>query len=286
MKKDIDLSDPKIKLFLQMTATQAEKATSVKQRVESAVIPIFNFNKSRHQWEQNGSAVALEVDGIHFLLTAAHVFNPDDKNRLWIGIGPSIIPLIGSSIISAREKSGTHLEDPLDAGILHIQNEIPDELREISLTLNDIDHQDIDDNGCVYIVSGYRASVSKIRAGRAEGKREIFVSREISEHQYDSLGMDRSKNLCIAYHDQNSVNGKWQTSPTPKGFSGGAVVKIHGIPAIRYSTSTEDLSSAKQLLTGITVAQRREKSGNPGVLISTRVKIHLEIIKLILPRLL
>ncbi|EEZ3329216.1 hypothetical protein D1O90_005414, partial [Escherichia coli] len=217
MKKDIKLNDPKIKLFLHMTAIQAEKAASVKQRVESAVIPIFNFNKSRHQWEQNGSAVALEVDGIYFLLTAAHVFNPDDKNRLWIGIGSAITPLIGSSITSARDKSGKHLEDSLDAGVLHIQSEIPDDLRDISLTLNDIDLQDIDDNGCVHIVSGYRASVSKIRVGRAEGKREIFVSREIDENQYDSLGMDRSKNLCIAYHDQNVVNGKWQTSPTPKG---------------------------------------------------------------------
>lgn len=286
MKRHLDLSDPKVKLYLQLVYGQTEKALLVKQRVESAVIPVFTFNRARNQWEQTGSAVALEIKGNYFLLTAAHVFGVSDKNRLWVGLGDSVIPLAGNSMVTHGNKNGAHFDDPVDAGVLHVLNEIPKELVGVSITLDDIDFQCVDDAGCMYFVSGYRSSGSKIFAGRAKGRREIFISREINRDKYDFLGVDRNIQLCVAYGDQNPVNGKWQTTPRPKGFSGGAVIRVHGVPAIPYSRAIEDKGAARQLLSGITIEQRREVGNKPGVLVATKVKVHLEMIEMIIPGLL
>ena len=69
----------------------------------------------------------------------------------------------------------------------------------------------------------------------------------------------------------------------PTGISGGAVIKVEGINLFPPFGLEKN---AKQLLTAITIEQRREKSGKPGALIGTRVGVHLGLIDKYLPNIL
>lgn len=76
------------------------------------------------------------------------------------------------------------------------------------------------------------------------------------------------------------MNGKWQTSPSPKGMSGGAIIKVQGI---QMSPPFSSNNNAKQLLSAITIEQGREKYGKPGVIVGTRIGVHLGLIEKFLP---
>lgn len=79
------------------------------------------------------------------------------------------------------------------------------------------------------------------------------------------------------------LNGNWQISPKPKGFSGGAIIRIDGVS---LNQDTFDKSEYKQLLTGIIIEQHRGKNKEMGLLIGTRIDIHLDLITYFIPDLL
>ena len=125
------------------------------------------------------------------------------------------------------------------------------------------------------MAAGVRAKKSKTIGNKAKAKRECFPSIEYSESVYSVLGLRRNIHLALAYEDQILMNGSWQTSPSPKGISGGALVRVEGIGMKPpFSINQEP----KQLLSAITIECRKEKDGKPGVLIGTRIGVHLGLI--------
>lgn len=282
---NIDLNDPRVKMAIFIYRTQIKKAMEVPQRVEDAVLPIYWTLKSTKKPEQTGSGVIVRIKDEYFVFSASHVFDDIGQYSLLIGAGDGspLTPLSGDRFSSKRGASGTHKDDPIDASVFHIQSGITDKIKDISLSLEDLDFSQPDEEKSIHMAAGFMSKKSKTIGKIATGKRECFPSIECDEHSYSLLSIDRKIHIALSYEDKILIDGNWQTSPSPKGMSGGAIIKVHGI---NMAPPFYGNPEAKQLLTAITIEQRREKGGRPGVLIGTRIDIYLSLINKYLPGLL
>ena len=285
MKPDIDLDDPRVKKAISTYEVGMHAAHSVSQTVESAVLPIYLPLKSPSKPEQIGSCVAVRIKGENFIFSASHVFDEIGSRQIMVGlgIGMPIMTLQGERFSTVKGVSGSHLDDPIDASVFHIQQDLPDEFLKLAISLDQIDEGTNLDRSSPFIASGFKANRSKTRGNRADAKREGFPTIEVSSETYDQLRLDQKMHLALAFEKKTLVQGRWQQTPSAKGMSGGAIMRIEGI-SLRKPIS--DISAAKQLLSAILIEQRQEKNNLPGVIVGTRVGVHLGLIHKYLPRLL
>jgi hypothetical protein len=282
MKPDIDLEDPRVKHAIQIHRTQMERALVVPQRVESAVLPIYHTLKSPTRPEQIGTGVVVCLEKEYFVFSASHVFDVIGNHVLLIGIGGGerLIPLSGERFSTKKGQSGTHGDDPIDASVFHIQQGITDKIKDVALSLEDLDLEKADPSNSVYIASGFRVKKSNTKGKEAKGERECFPSIEYGKSDYSLLEIDKNIHIALVYENQVLMENKWQTSPTPQGISGGAIIKVVGVG---MKPPFKSALNPRQMLSAITIEQRREKNGKPGVLLGTRVEVHLSLINNFLP---
>lgn len=285
MKPNIDLDDPRVKLALKIVQKQMESALEVPQTVENAVLPIYWTLRSKVKPEQVGSGVVVRIKNEFFVFSASHVFDDIGAYQLLLGTGGGrkLVALSGERFSSKKGPSGTHSDDPIDASVFHIQSGLTERIKEVAINLNNLDLHQPDESRSVHMVAGFRVKKSNTVGNQANAKPECFPSIEYGDLKYSLLGIDKKFHIALAFEDQVLMAGSWQKSPTPKGFSGGAIIKVQGVK-ISPPFSTD--LNAKQYLSAITIEQRREKAGKPGVLIGTRIGVHLGLIEKYLPRLL
>lgn len=284
MKPKLDLNDPRIQEAIEHYNEIMVQALEAPQRVESAVLPIFLPLKSETKPEQIASGVAVCIGGEYFIFCASHVFDDIGSRELLIGncVGERLAPLSGERFSSNRGPSGAHGDDPIDASVFHIQAGLTEHIKQISLSLEDLDISRANNSDTVFLAIGFRSKTSRTQGDQATGKRECYPSTEYGEDVYITHNLNREIHLALAYENKILVGGEWQTSPTPKGFSGGAITKVEGV---NVQQTIKDNIKPKQLLSAITIEQRKEGGGKPGVLIGTRISVHLEMIRRFLPNL-
>lgn len=284
MKPNIDLIDPRVKLAIHAFQKQMERALCVPQRVEDAVLPTYWTLKSKTRPEQVGSGVVVRIEKEFFIFSASHIFDDIGSYALLVstGDGSKLAALTGDRFSSKKGPSGTHADDPIDASVFHIQSGITNKIKEVALTLEDFDLSQPDESSSVHMAAGFRVKKSNTQGNISKSKRECFPSIEYGDEEYSLLNIDKKTHIALSFENQVLMDGKWKTSPTPKGISGGAVIKVEGVSMAPPLSSDQN---AKQLLTAITVEQRREKAGKPGVLIGTRIGVHLGLIDTYLPNL-
>jgi hypothetical protein len=284
MKPNINLENPIVKEAITYIQNKATKALNVPQTVESAVVPIYHVPKLKRKAVQIGSGVLVKIKSEYFIFSASHVFDEIGSYQLLTGDGTgSIVQSIsGDRFSSARGNSGTHKDDPIDASVFHIQSPISDSLKKEAITLNDFDFSSLKESKSLFIAAGFRVKKSNTAGDTVRSKREGFPSLEIDEEDYLRMKIDSKIHITLEYENQILLNGIWQTSPTPKGFSGGAIIRVDGISV---NPGSSDKPECKQLLTGIIIEQRRGKNKEKGVLIGTKIDIHLALIKNFLPEL-
>jgi hypothetical protein len=264
---------------------RVQMASNASLKIEAAVLPIYFLQKASTRLQQVASGVCLRVKDQHFVLSASHVFDDIGHYQLLVGVeyGRPIVSFAGERLSTKRGESGTHSDDPIDASVFHIQSEIPAEIRKIALTPNDLDLGQPDRNSHFFNCIGFMSKKSSRTANSIISHRECRVLTEYCQEEYDDLSIDRETNLALAYEDKILVDGNWKTSPRPKGMSGGAIFKIEGVTT---SPLLPPPRNPNVLLSAITIAHRKEKAGKPGVLIGTRIGVHLTLIDKYLPGLL
>lgn len=57
-------------------------------------------------------------------------------------------------------------------------------------------------------------------------KREGFPSMQIDEEDYLRMKINSETHIALGWENQVLLNGIWQISPTPKGFSGEQLLKL------------------------------------------------------------
>lgn len=284
MKPNIDLNDPRVKLAIHAIRKQMERALFVPQRVEDAVLPTYWTLKSKARPEQVGSGVVVRIEKEFFIFSASHIFDDIGSYALLVstGDGSKLAELSGDRFSSKKGPSGTHADDPIDASVFHIQSGITNKIKEVALSLEDFDLSQPDESSSVHMAAGFRVKKSNTQGNISKSKRECFPSIEYGDEEYSLLNIDKKTHIALSFENQVLMDGKWKTSPKPKGISGGAVIKVEGVSMAPPFSSDPN---ARQLLTAITVEQRREKAGKAGVLIGTRIGVHLGLIDTYLPNL-
>lgn len=149
--------------------------------------------------------------------------------------------------------------------------------------MEDLDLCDTDELGCVHIAVGFRAKISNTIGDQSNTKREYFLSHELNSSGYQVLNLKRESHIAIHYENQIAMGDRWQTSPIPKGISGGAMIRVANVPMIIRPEHVPCDDIPQQLLRGITIEQRRERDRKPGAIIATRISSHVGLINRYLP---
>jgi len=289
MKPKIDLNSPIYQAAIELLHQQVEKALITPQTVESSVIPIYAvLTKKAHKMpntkpEQIGSGVIVNIKDQYFIFSATHVFLEFDGIGLMTGdcCGGLVQQVAGERFTSGIQNSLK--EKQIDASVFHIQSEISESLKNVAISLEDFDFDDFDDSKPVCMASGFRIKKSNTVWNLISSKRECFPTVELNLEDYKKLKIDPETFIVLSYENQVLVDGLWQTSPIPKGISGGAIMKVIGT---NCNPNYKNTRQPKQLLTAITIEQHREKGNKPGILIGTRINAYLGLIHKFLPELL
>jgi len=289
MKPKIDLNHPLTKIGIELSQRSSIRALEAKQTVESAVIPIYGFRKRKaHQRkppkaEQIASGVLVKIKDEYFVFSATHVFWDFEDKALITG------PMNGNLTeqIAGERFSTGNLEDPkadkYDASVYHIQSKLSDDLKSLAIGLEQFDFTGIDKFKNVFLAAGFRVKKSNTVGQNVYSKREAFPTFEFDEKDYKIYGIDFNSQILLAWEDQVLVNENWQTSPVPKGLSGGAIIKVKGTNLLPVKKAEEKV---EQKLSAITIEQHRKKGNKIGHLIGTRINVHLGLIHQFLPGLL
>ncbi|NQY31463.1 MAG: hypothetical protein HRT69_18600 [Flavobacteriaceae bacterium] len=288
MKPKFDINNPIVKLGLEALKKQTKIALETSQDVEKAIMPIYAIPKAKaHQKpkrkaEQFGSGVLFTIKENYFILSTTHLFEAFDGYALQTGFGDGEqIEALGGERFSSGKIENPY-SNQLDATVFHIQTELSQKLKNLALGMDDLDlEKDDKKTKSIYLASGFRIKKSNTTGNQVYSKREAFPSIQVDKDVYEMYGIDNIRQIITSYEDDILVNGHWQKSPKPKGFSGGGLIKTEGTDAL----SLKSAASPKQKLKGIITEQHREKNNKPGILISTNINVHMSLIFRFMPEL-
>ena len=279
----IDLEDPRIAAGVKLYSRQALKAYELVKCFDDAVRPVYAFDEGRKSVTHVGTGVLFTAGGELFLLSASHVFDAVGTYQLLIGATDVLRPFKGDRFSSARGASGTHRDDPIDASVFHIIDPVPEDIRASALQLSDLDLIGAARAPEFYVAAGFRVSQSKSTSIGHTTILDRYPTMELDEAHYRHFKLDRERHLALAFEGQNLVNGRWQKSPSLRGFSGGAMFRIAGLSALLPSKEEAD---RKVKLSAILIEQKKavRNKFESGV-IGTRLGVHFHLIDTYLPEL-
>lgn len=285
MKEKIDLKNPLTKKVIGRIQTHFAICLDNTLQIEKSVNAILFPLKHESRPEQIGSGVFVNIKGEYFVFSASHVFDAIGEHELLMSCEGEerVTKFKGDRFSTARGVSGTHNDDPYDSSVFHIQDSISDNIKKLALNYDDLDRTVSDSFDHSYIVSGFYSKNSKLRNSTINCKRESFGSRELLKEDYELLGIDREWHLSLAYEKNLLKNGIFTLSPTPQGFSGGAIFKFSSFDLNKLCIKPK---IERPKLHAITIEYKKEKGNIPGALIGSRITQHLALINNYLPGLL
>lgn len=289
MKPKIDLNSPLTKIALTLYQKETKIAWEMEQSVEKAVIPIYYIPKRKsHQKpktkpEQFGTGVLVRIKNQHFIFSATHVFYEFEGKAVLVGNNKNkpIEQLAGERYSTGNVEHNKI--DSNDATVFHIQSKLSNELKKMAITLDDCDFEGFDCSSPIFMITGFLAKESNTSGNQIKTKAKNFPTIEINN--YEEYGYDRERHILLAYENQTLVNNKWKMTPTPKGMSGGAIIKAQGT-SLKVNLNNKDKKPQKQLLSAITIEHHKDKKEKQGFLLGTRINVHLGLIYKFMPEIL
>lgn len=267
--------------MIQSLREKTVAAFNAPQKVERAVIPIYALLKTKpHQKpkikpEQIASGVIVNIKDQYFIFSATHVFLEIGSYGLLIGVGDgSALETLFGERLSTGEASSPK-EDIYDATVFHIKSELSASLKELALTLDDFDLSNEQDDKAIYMACGFRIKKSNTQGNQTKCERDCFPSIEYTDEYYMDLVLNSNSHIALAYEKNTLINDQWFNSPIPRDISGSAIIKFAGTNVFNSENKNKDI---RQLLTAITIEYHEEKGVKKGVLIGTRVKVHLGLL--------
>jgi hypothetical protein len=282
-KPKFDLTHPVVSAGIELYKQRATLAYEMAASQDDAVRPVFALNEHTQSVHHVGSCVLLKVRNETFALSASHVFDDVGKYQLLIGCGDRLHSLGGDRFSSKRGASGTHRDDPIDASVFHITADVAKEIGASTLTLQDLDLVPADRSPEFYVATGYRVSQSKSNSRGHTTRLDRYPSIELNDDHYERLNRSREMHLLLAFEEQVLVDGKWQTAPSIRGFSGGAMFRIPDLSPFASQTKTD---FGKVKLAAILIERHKGEGDRfSSAAIGTRLGVHFGLIHKFLPEL-
>lgn len=156
----------------------------------NAVVPLYTYRGESAPPSLVGSAVLVRVGARHFLFTAAHVMEEFNHKGILTEAGGKFVELSGESYRTKLPSSGSHQNDRLDAAVLDIQGELPDDLRLVALPHTELDAEAPAAAG-LYCAHGFPYKQSKRRGSELISTPLTYVDTMMPEETYSTLGYSK-----------------------------------------------------------------------------------------------
>ena len=269
-------------LFFKIAFSEHKKrcalALGTEQTVEKAVIPVYHQQEGKRV-KQIGSGVLVRIKKEFFVFSASHVFDQIGNYALLTSDGgPELQMLAGERFSTPRDEFGGHTHDPIDVSVFHITTPLSERLKAMAITTADLDPAPSQGSKSMFLSAGFRIKKTNLSGGVLSSHREAFPSTEIGLDIYEKAALNPELYIALWHEDQHYTGTQWLTSPTPRGFSGGAIIRIISIPGregIEY----------KQVLSGTIIEHRKKNQKTDGMLVGTRLDVHMTLIEKYMPEL-
>lgn len=186
-----------------------------------------------------GSGVFINIDNNKYLVSAAHVLEPEFIDRMTIPNGEILIDIQGVLVVTEIPNGGEREDDKIDLGIVKLTEDCAREIekRFRFLTITDIDLEHVELKSHQYMFCGYPVETTVVKnmemiinpiplKVRTKIVRKEF--KKVPTYTAGSkwiLGFDRSRQINISKQQVESP-------PHPKGVSGAGLWSIPVNPNI------------------------------------------------------
>lgn len=245
--------------------------TNFLHRPQAAICPIFR--EHRGTVEQFGCGVLLDISGVKFILTVAHVTDETDGASLLIPGKDGLAYVHGYLATLKMPLSGNRADDTYDISYYRLDRDFADSIHPdlTFLEAADCDLYDVTNDGDAYTVVGYPARKSQTIGITA--KTEIFTlsGEAILDERYLKTGRKIQHHLLVQFRRKRAMDYKTFTKSTvclPEGMSGGGVFAWS-----KQLLNTKTITQPK--LVGI--ATDYDQSSN--VFIATRLNCYIRCIQ-------
>lgn len=192
-----------------------------------ALCPIFLKHNLKGSLDQIGTGVLIDISGITFLLTAAHVIDENKYGDLLIPTTEGLKQIEGTFAYLDIPKYGTRDEDNLDVGYYKLDDNFTQNLyKELNkINIDDIVFIDDATQNMIYTFAGYPSSKSIIRPKVATSATYFYGGYSVESKVYSKYGYDPQMQIIVKFRRHSSVTpeGEKFFPPFPEGISGGGI---------------------------------------------------------------
>ena len=193
----------------------------------SSTIPIVWKDQAKKP-QQIASGVLLRIENATFLLTAAHVFDNQADELLFIPGKAGFMPASGLYSFSRLPFSCNRADDNLDIGYILLDDCCTENLHSNCSILErkDVSLEATPSHRTTYTFAGYPWRKSKTSESSIETSFVTFSGIEAQNVDYEQLGLSRANHIAIKHNRRRSYSTKLKrmlAAPLPSGMSGGGV---------------------------------------------------------------
>lgn len=179
-----------------------------------------------------GSCILLRVGPRLFALSAAHVFDQNKDNTLFVVTPTTSVPLAGQKHCSPSDYPD-HRDDPFDVGILELDERTSADLQAVkALTVEECDASSPPLPGALYFVCGFPHTKNRevnVPEAKVPANRFKFFTKSCPTKTYTCLGKIPGQHFVVEFNKRHVIqNNRDITAPHPYGVSGGALWKTTG----------------------------------------------------------
>jgi hypothetical protein len=234
-----------------------------------------NYNKSkRYKIEAIASSVLICFGNDYFMLTAGHVIEDNDPEKIGVVIDNVFKILDGE--LKYLKPSDNGISNHIDIAIWRLNAEIVQDLKkaydflEPDNLLFKHDNKKISQN---YLVVGFpwRKSNPDIRKNKIKVKPFVLLTRNTDNDVYHQLKINKTLNLLLEYRQRKIINiksGFFTKGVTPEGISGCGV----------FHLDSDNLTNSQNLELRL-LAVTTEQDKNRRYLQTTRIDIIYELLR-------
>ncbi|MEJ1096015.1 MULTISPECIES: hypothetical protein [unclassified Pseudoxanthomonas] len=258
--------------------------------IDTRVFPLLVVQPNKPFEDQIGSCVLFHSQGRTFLLTAAHVIDellhyPEDA-ELHLYADREVFTLTRNKVqkVSDFIENGEHVA--IDAAVIEISQPVPKHLEERSFQECDVGDPDDED---MHIIAGYPHSMVEQRDIGGSTPATLYALLMVPTifygfQLYDGIRVGvrvqdtpiDGVSLAFVNHGVHVDQGRYVQHKALQGISGGAVLRLKGLP---HNTCEPSGEKVEILLTSIVVEQRKRKYQHPPLVIGTSIRLYLALIK-------
>lgn len=186
-----------------------------------------------------GSGLLIEVKGNHFLISAAHVLEPEFVDQMTIPNGEELIPINGELYTTPIPESGNRKDDKVDIAIVKLTKECKDDLarrfRFLSSSEFDSEHTEVPSHQ--YMFCGYPVETTEVKNMEMRIlPKPLKVRTKITNKELTKVpDYSDTPKWVLEYRRIAQLNistDQVTVSPHPKGVSGGGLWLIPCNPNI------------------------------------------------------